>query len=433
MVHEGFVYVKKKNLANGVISYECELRRNKRECRAKIEVAGNHVIGQRGTHTNAPDIGRPGALKIRQAMKRRALDTEEEPQQVMSQQLVDVTEEVAVKLPAPRTMKRAIRRQRQAAGNAPTVPRSRADLVLPEQYQQTTRREPFLQFDSGADDQRILLFSTQENLNLLETANDWFADGTFKVVPELFFQLFTVHGLINNQIFPCIYALLPNKTQETYARLFREITRLRPGLSPQSVMIDYEAASRRALTMVFPDAAIKGCFYHLSQSVYRNVQNHGLKEAYSNDPDLSLKIRMLPAIAFVPVEDTARAFDDVVDVMPEEAIPISNYFEDTYIGRRLRDARRNPLFSPNMWNVRERIENGLPRTNNIEGWHRRMQSNISACHPTIWKFLEVLKREQAANEVQYRAVNERLANVVADYPNRGMIDYLPAIAHNIQL
>ena len=49
-------------------------------------------------------------------------------------------------------------------------------------------------FDSGADEQRILLFSTQGKL---ETANDWFADGTFKFVSALFFQLFTVHELIN--------------------------------------------------------------------------------------------------------------------------------------------------------------------------------------------------------------------------------------------
>ena len=80
--------------------HECELRRNTQQCSAKIQVAGNHVIGQTGLHTHAPDIGRPGALNVRQAMKRRALDTEEEPQQVMSQQLVEVTEEVAVKLPA---------------------------------------------------------------------------------------------------------------------------------------------------------------------------------------------------------------------------------------------------------------------------------------------------------------------------------------------
>ena len=38
-------------------------------------------------YTHAPDIGRPGVLQVRQAMKRRALDTAEEPQQVMSQQL----------------------------------------------------------------------------------------------------------------------------------------------------------------------------------------------------------------------------------------------------------------------------------------------------------------------------------------------------------
>ena len=28
IVHEGYIYVKQKNLANGVILYECELRKN---------------------------------------------------------------------------------------------------------------------------------------------------------------------------------------------------------------------------------------------------------------------------------------------------------------------------------------------------------------------------------------------------------------------
>ena len=87
---------------------------------------------------------------------------------------------------------------------------------------------------------------------------------------------------------------------------------------------------------------------------------------------------MLPAIAFVPEEDTPRAFDDLVDVIPNEAIPVSNYFEDTFIGRRLRNAHRNPLFSPNMWNMRERIENGLPRTTHKQ--HRGLASDDAIQH-----------------------------------------------------
>ena len=60
--------------------------------------------------------------------------------------------------------------------------------------------------------------------------------------------------------------------------------------------------------------------------------------------------------------------------MPEEAQPITDYFEDTYIGRQQRRGRRHPPpFAHGMWSVHNRVEQGLPCTNNhVEGWHRRM-------------------------------------------------------------
>ena len=33
----------------------------------------------------------------------------------------------------------------------------------------------------------------------------------------------------------------------------------------------------------------------------------------------------------------------------------------------------------------------------------------------------------------YAAVNERIGTVVRDYPNRGILDYLRSIAHNIAI
>lgn len=53
----------------------------------------------------------------------------------------------------------------------------------------------------------------------MDNYSDWFADGTFKTSPLIFSQVYTIHVLIKeNIIIPTIYALLPNKTEETYIR-----------------------------------------------------------------------------------------------------------------------------------------------------------------------------------------------------------------------
>ena len=125
------------------------------------------------------------------------------------------------------------------------------------------------------------------------------------------------------------------------------------------------------------------------------------QQEYQTNVDLSLKIRMLAALAFVPVDDIVESFEHLAASMPDETQPITDYFEDTYIGRLQRHGRRQPPFAHTMWSVHNRVEEGLPRTNNhVEGWHRRMQSNVGAHHPSIWHFLNVfVRREQSPNEV----------------------------------
>ena len=48
-------------------------------------------------------------------------------------------------------------------------------------------------------------------------------DGTFKLCPEIFYQIYIIHALNNNQVFRHVFALLPNKNEDTYNRLFREV------------------------------------------------------------------------------------------------------------------------------------------------------------------------------------------------------------------
>ena len=85
-------------------------------------------------------------------------------------------------------------------------------MDVPEEYTVTHSDEPFLLYDNGIDSPaRILIFSTETNLNALTTIGHWFADGTFKTPPELFYPIYTIlYALVDNNILSCVYALLPN-------------------------------------------------------------------------------------------------------------------------------------------------------------------------------------------------------------------------------
>ena len=47
------------------------------------------------------------------------------------------------------------------------------------------------------------------------------------------------------------------------------------------------------------------------------------------------------------------------------------------------------------------VMEGSPKTNNaVEGWHRAFNSALSANHVTVWKFINMLKREQSLQETK---------------------------------
>ena len=89
-----------------------------------------------------------------------------------------------------------------------------------------------------------------------------------------------------------------------------------------------------------------------------------------------MRMRMLIALAFVSTADIESAFDDLVATLPSEATTVVNYFEDNYIGRPSRRGQcRRALFPITFWNCHDRVNQGLPRTNNISS--RRMASRFS--------------------------------------------------------
>ena len=157
-----------------------------------------------------------------------------------------------------------------------------------------------------------------------------------------------------------------------------------------------------------------------------------------NDPQYGLQLCMIAALAFMPPQDVVNSFDELCVVIRNQydgdADEVLDYFEDTYIGRFCRNTPRRPPFFPiELWNIFNRTAEELPRANNNnEAWHNSFQANVSSTHPTFWKFLDMLLREERIVRVRmlqnqaghalepqrrrYADCNARILRIVDDYP-----------------
>ena len=445
----GYYYVKSKDLSTpGHSSWTCE-KRDRLNCRGRVRVVNGIVTATVTDHNHGPDASRRDALAAVQEVRYRASQTQETTRQILAAATTNVNPAAAAKLPSECSLKQTIQCQRNIHNNIDPQPADLHVLQFPEQYLSLANGTRFLIHDSGPGDDRIIIFSTAENLVLLVQSREWFADGTFKVTPQPFHQLYTIHARLFGSVIPLVFVLMPNRTRETYRRVLHQLKFQQPGLNPQHVMMDFEMAAIGAFRDEFPDVECSGCFFHLCQNVYRHVINEGLKGVYETDADFATCIRCIPAIALMRENDIEEAFDALVSDLnfDQRCMPIADYFEDTYVGRpQRRGRRRPPTFPHTLWNVHNRTLQDMDRTNNhIEGWHRSFQTLIGAQIPNIFRFVQKLKEEQMLNENQiarlvagqppnpkrrrYQDLNERIINILESYDNRTYMQLLRGISY----
>lgn len=163
----------------------------------------------------------------------------------------------------------------------PALPQCLSEIHLPEKYSKTLSGETFLLANDG-DDNKILLFGSRHHLQQLASSDVIFGDGTFFFAPQHFTQLYSLHGKVMGNVYPLVYSFLPDKSQETYVRVFRLLANALNEnnftIGNTTFMADFEIAARNAVEQVFPQMRIKACLFHLGQSVWRKVQSLGLSE-----------------------------------------------------------------------------------------------------------------------------------------------------------
>lgn len=198
LVVDGFLFIRDKEY-KGKCYWLCNNYYRTDNCKARIHTnkINGEIIKVIGDHNHAANANNVGVKRCMADLKEKAETTNDSTQLVIANCSATITNAVKPHLPSVPSMKRSVRRVRQGTV---TIPQTINELCVLEQYKVTLVGKPFLLYDSEAAENRILLFSTEENLKFLSNANNWYVDGTFKTVPLIFNQLFTIHGVKKNFI-----------------------------------------------------------------------------------------------------------------------------------------------------------------------------------------------------------------------------------------
>ena len=109
---------------------------------------------------------------------------------------------------------------------------------------------------------------------------------------------------------------------------------------------------------------IQYCFYHLPQSIWRKIQSLGLTNLYESNDDFCLFCGQIDALAFLPVDEVSEGMAFLRESIPDEAAPLLEYFDTTYVTGHMRPRPQNqdlqlrfrrvlPMFPPAQWNMHE--------------------------------------------------------------------------------
>ena len=169
---------------------------------------------------------------------------------------------------------------------------------LPDEYKKTLRGRN-AQTDSAFFNERwllhsssnLLIFGSDEDLNVLYESTIWIADGTFKACPPGFSQIYTIlgYGKYKNEAIPCIIALMKGRSADAYEAFFNLIkTKLLEKFNHlgkvSMFLCDFESPVIKTVTKLFPQIRVRGCIFHFAQALLRHMT--GIREHLTDGNDL---------------------------------------------------------------------------------------------------------------------------------------------------
>lgn len=358
----GFTYVTSK-VRKHAIEWVCAIRNKAMKCQARVKEENGMFFPGIHEHCHSPSIGAPESAKVKSTIREEAASNPfiSAAQIVESALLTHVDPDAPCDaLSQPSALARAANRQRQKT-------RPRHPTTLDFELNLDYIPEDFCIADIHVGSRRHLMFATPNQLELLAKAKSWYVDGTFKLVRRPFTQLFSVHAFLksgeNMKQVPLLFVLMSGKSKSDYRYVFEALTEQLPN-EPcvKSITADFEAAAWQAIRKVLPNVDLRGCSFHLTQAIWRKIQELGLQPSYSHNNATHRFCRRLMSLTFLP-EPFIHSQFEVMKTMnvPTPIRELITYFDNQWM--------KNPCFPVSTWSCFMRP---IRTNNDVEGWHNRL-------------------------------------------------------------
>ncbi|WAR15649.1 hypothetical protein MAR_005754, partial [Mya arenaria] len=223
-------------------------------CGTRATTVDGRLTKHTDNHTHPPNNVDNDIRNIMGDIRKRCRDEltpiptiyEEEIANIRGKDWDEETEQMARHIPTFQTYKTALYKERSKL--RPVLPTSTANIQLEGEWTQTTAGGEFLQINID-ETNKMLVVATRTGLQHLCAANTIYADGTFYTCPSLCHQLFTLHGFIDGEMYPLVFAFLPGKSTDVYVNFFSQLKQKCEEygfeLQPETVFLDHEAGGVR--------------------------------------------------------------------------------------------------------------------------------------------------------------------------------------------
>jgi len=240
-----------------------------------------------------------------------------------------------------------------------------------------------------------------------------FMDGTFYITPLPFAQTFVIMRFIDaiQMYCPLMYLLLSDKLESTYKHALHLISDASDmKLSPLEVTLDFERGLKNAASSQYksctPATKMNGCTFHMK----RAVGDHATEKIKMNKKQVNflLKQGVLDILCVIPPSELEHKgipfvkhminveFPDMTDDEKKKWVEFWTYFNRHWMSKDVIEMWNLHLviYDRDTGELYEELRDIQNRTNNaLERYNRHLKSLFSSPHPSILKFIEVLKKE----------------------------------------
>ena len=294
--------------------------------------------------------------------------------------------------------------------STPAIPKSAvsfAEFMLTTAIGLTVGGEFFTKdtVDCGQDGYAVILTS-DALLGIMKAGKEYIIDGTFKVVPSIFYQLvtlgtfeagyvsmpsFDITFMISFQFMPCIFVLMTRKTSILYESTFEKIGEM---IGNENLMVvvgherrrkvvhaDFEQALMNAAEKYI--GTVVGCWFHFCKALVAYFRQEGLATEIRQNRSMKRWLRRLVSLALLP--------HHMIDAVYLELKP-ENFLSDcSRMAKRKTKKVYEHLGSYWLGTVGSRrlsvYRQPYRTTNDIENYHGRLLKRIKVRHGNVWTFI----------------------------------------------